>query len=158
MNTRITTAAIIGLVVIGGLYSALPAQTTRSVWDGVYTEEQAKRGAELYDLECASCHGPAGAGGGMAPALVGSAFSANYDGQTVGDLAERNRQTMPVRKEGQLSRQQNADITAYMLQCNKFPAGASELPSQVQAQNQIQYLAMKPQGGPGFAGSPRLRP
>ncbi len=155
MNTRLTTAAIIGLAVVGGLYSALRAQTMRSVWDGVYTEEQAKRGAMLFDQECASCHGPAGAGGGMAPALVGSAFSANYDGQTVGDLVERNRLTMPVGKEGQLSRQQNADITAFMLQCSKFPAGSAELPSQAQALNQIKYLATKPQVDSGFAGGPR---
>lgn len=155
MNTRIATAAVIGLAVIGGCYSALRAQTTRSVWDGVYTEEQAKRGAVLFDQECASCHGPAGAGGGMASALVGSAFSANYDGQTVGDLFERNRTTMPVGKEGQLSRQQNADITAFMLQCNKFPAGTEELPTQAQVLNQIKYLATKPQVGSGFLCSQR---
>ena len=142
MNARIATVAVIGLAAIGGFYSVLRAQTTRSVWDGVYTDEQAKRGAVLFDRECASCHGEAGVGGGMAPALVGDAFSANYDGQTVGDLVERNRQTMPVGREGQLSRQQNADIAAYMLQCNKFPAGTAELPSQAQALKQIKYLAV----------------
>ena len=147
MNPRTATAAVIGLAMIGGFYSALRAQTMRSVWDGVYTEKQAKRGAVLFDQECASCHGPAGAGGGMAPALVGSAFSANYDAQTVGDLVERNRRTMPVGKEGQLSRQQNADITAYMLEFNKFPAGTAELPNQAQALNQIKYLATRPPGG-----------
>src|SRR4051812_5613809 len=68
-------------------------QGTRTVWDGVYTEEQATRGAGLFDRECAGCHGPDGEGGGMAPALAGPAFYANYDGQTVGDLYERNRTT-----------------------------------------------------------------
>lgn len=144
MNRKTATAAVIGLAVIGGFYSALRAQTTRTVWDGVYNEAQAKRGAVLYDLECASCHGPAGAGGGMAPALTDAAFSANYDGLTVGDLFERNRTSMPVGKEGQLSRQQNVDITAYMLECNKFPAGKDELPTQAQALNQIKYVATKP--------------
>jgi hypothetical protein len=65
----------------------------------------------------------------MAPALVGAAFSANYDGQTVGDLFDRNRTTMPPGREGQLSTQQNADLTAFLLQCNRFPSGAAELPS-----------------------------
>lgn len=153
MNTRIATVAVIGLAAIGGFYSALRAQTTRSVWDRVYTDEQAKRGAVLFDQECASCHGEAGVGGGMAPSLVGDAFSANYDGQTVGDLVERSRQTMPVGREGQLSRQQNADIAAYMLQCNKFPAGTAELPSQAQALKQIKYLAAKPQVGSGLGVS-----
>ncbi len=148
MHTRIATAAAIGLAVIGVFSAALRAQTTRSVWDGVYTEKQATRGAVLFDQECASCHGPAGAGGGMAPSLVDVAFAANYDGQTVGDLFERNRVTMPVGKEGQLSRQQYADITAYMLQSNGLPAGTEDLSNQVQALNQIKYLATKPANKP----------
>jgi mono/diheme cytochrome c family protein len=147
MNSRIATAAVIALAVIVGFYSALRAQATRSVWDGVYTEDQAKRGSVLFDLECASCHGPAGAGGGMAPALIGAAFSANYDGLTVDDLFERNRTTMPVGKEGQLSRQQNADIMAFMLQCNKCPAGTAELPTRAMMLKQIEYLAETPEAG-----------
>ncbi len=148
MTSRFAVTAIVAVVVLGGLAAALRAQTTRTVWDGVYTEEQAERGGVLFDRECAQCHGPAGAGGGMAPALVDSAFSANYDGQTVGDLFDRNRATMPIGREGQLSGQQNADITAFMLQCNKFPFGTSELPSQTLALRQIKYVAQKPEVPP----------
>jgi len=144
MRTSILTLAVVCVAAIAGLHSGLHAQADRSVWDGVYSEDQAKRGAALYDQHCAACHGEAGSGGRMAPALVGGAFSANYDGQTVGDLTERNRQTMPPGKEGQLSRQQIADIIAYMLQCNKFPSGPAELASQAPAQKQIKYLAVKP--------------
>lgn len=144
MNRRIAIVVVIALGVIGASYSALRAQETRSVWDGVYSEAQATRGAVLFDKECAGCHGPDGEGGGMAPALSGPAFLANYDGQTVGDLFDRNRTTMPVGKEGQLSGQQIADITAFMLQVNKFPAGASELAIQSMMLKQIKYLAQKP--------------
>lgn len=144
MNTRIAIAMVIALGVIEASYSALRAQAERSVWDGVYTEAQAARGATLFDRECAGCHGPDGEGGGMAPGLSGTAFAANYDGQTVGDLFDRNRTTMPVGKEGQLSRQQVADITAFMLQVNKFPSGQSELAVQGMALKQIKYLAAKP--------------
>ncbi|HQZ39114.1 MAG TPA: c-type cytochrome [Vicinamibacterales bacterium] len=126
------------------LMAGLRAQPTPTVWDGVYTEDQATRGAALYDRECGQCHGPAGAGGGMAPPLVGAAFSANYDGQTVGDLFERNRVTMPPGKEGQMGGQENADITAYILKVNDFPAGQAELPSQGMALKGIHYLAFKP--------------
>lgn len=146
MNRWLATAAVIALVVIGA--GALRAQSPRTVWDGVYTEAQAARGATLYDLECASCHGPGGAGGGMAPALVGAAFSANYDGLTLDDLFERNRTTMPVGREGQLSRQQNADITAFMLQCNQLPAGRDELPAQAMALKQIRYIAFRSETKP----------
>ena len=121
-------------------------QGTRTVWDGVYTEAQASRGAALFDRACAECHGPAGAGGGMAPALVDAAFLANYDGQTVGDLFDRNRTTMPPGKEGQLTGQQTADITAFMLQANKFPAGQTELPTQSAMLKMIAFVAQKPGG------------
>jgi S-disulfanyl-L-cysteine oxidoreductase SoxD len=133
-------------IIISAVAALALLQGTRTVWDGVYTEEQAKRGAVLFDRECAGCHGPDGEGGGMAPALVGAAFYANYDGQTVGDLFDRNRTTMPPGKEGQLSGQQNADITAFMLQVNKFPAGTTELATQSFALKQIQYVAQKPGG------------
>ncbi len=145
-NKRSVALAVVGLA-IAGAGAALGGQSPRTVWDGVYTEAQAKRGATLYDQQCASCHGPAGAGGGLAPALTGSAFAANYDGLTVGDLFERNRRTMPVGGEGTLSREQTADITAYLLQCNGFPAGEVELPSEVHALNLIAYLATKPKEG-----------
>jgi mono/diheme cytochrome c family protein len=148
MVSRIVTAALVGLFVVGAAGSALRGQATPTVWDGVYTEEQAKRGAVLFDRECAGCHGPSGAGGGMAPALTDSAFSADYDGQTVGDLFDRNRNTMPLGKEGQLSGQQNADITAFMLQCNKFPAGTTELATQSMALKLIKYVADRPADRP----------
>jgi hypothetical protein len=35
------------------------AQASRSVWDGVDTEAQAKRGEELFNQNCVSCQGPA---------------------------------------------------------------------------------------------------
>ena len=124
--------------------ATLAAQTTRTVWDGVYTEEQARRGEAAFDRECAGCHGAGGAGGSMAPALVDPAFAANYDGQTVADLFERNRTTMPVGKEGQLSGQTIADITAFVLQCNKFPPGSSELPSRAMPLRQIKYVVQRP--------------
>ena len=136
---------------------AVHTQAPKSVWDGVYTEDQAKRGSEIFDRECAQCHGPAGAGGSMAPALVGAAFTANYDGQTVGDLFDRNRTTMPVGKEGKLSAQQMADITAFMLQVNKFPSGAAELAPQSMALKQIKFVAQNPNatgGGPSQGDRP----
>ena len=120
------------------------AQNQKTTWDGVYTEEQAKRGAEIFDRECAGCHGAGGAGGSMAPALVGPAFTANYDGQSVGDLFDRNKTTMPVGKEGKMSAQEIADVTAFILQVNKFPTGASELAAQSMALKTIAFVAQEP--------------
>ena len=141
MRSNIAVAAI---VVMGGIFPALHAQATRTVWVGVYSDAQAARGAKLYDQECGSCHGPGASGGSMAPALVGPAFSANYDGQTLADLFDRNKNSMPPGKEGQLSAEVNADITAYILQCNKFPAGEKDMPSQSMMLRLVQFVAEKP--------------
>jgi mono/diheme cytochrome c family protein len=108
------------------------AQTARSVWDGVYTEDQAKRGAAVYAKECASCHGAELGGGESAPALVGGAFLTNWNTLTVGDLFERIRQSMPQDDPGRLSRQQDADVLAFMLQANEFPPGKTELDKQTE--------------------------
>jgi len=126
------------------LLAMLGAQTSRSVWDGVYAEEQAKRGEVLYAKACASCHGVDLAGGEQAPPLAGAAFLANWHGLTAGDLFERIRQTMPQDKPGSLSRPQNADVLAYMFQANRFPAGTTELDRQTEVLKQIRIEAEKP--------------
>ncbi len=120
------------------------APRVRSVWDGVYTEEQAGRGKTVYNRECASCHGDALMGGEEAPPLAGDAFLADWNGLTVGDLFDRIRRSMPQDNPGRLSRQQDTDILAYMLAANRFPAGKTELESQGAALKQIRFEAAKP--------------
>lgn len=119
------------------LAATLLAQATRSVWDGVYTSEQAARGASLYAGNCASCHGVALNGGESAPPLAGGEFSSNWNGLTVGDLFERIRVSMPADRPGKLTREQDADILAYMLSMNQFPGGKTELERQTEALKQI---------------------
>ena len=121
------------------------ASTSRSVWDGVYTEEQAKRGEEMYRRECASCHGDTLVGGGGAAPLAGGAFLSNWNGLTVGDLFDRIRKTMPQGSLGKLTKQQDADILAYLLSFNKFPAGKTELQKQVEFLREIRFEATKPE-------------
>jgi S-disulfanyl-L-cysteine oxidoreductase SoxD len=127
--------------------AALCAQTSRSVWDGVYTSEQAKRGATLYANNCASCHGSALNGGESAPPLAGGEFFANWNGLTVGDLFERIRVSMPADNPGKLSREQDADILAYMLSMNQFPEGKTELDHRTEVLKQILFEATKPGDG-----------
>jgi mono/diheme cytochrome c family protein len=67
-------------------------QAQKTVWDGVYTEEQAKRGAELYAEKCSMCHGDSLGGVESAPALTGPAFYGNWEGETLNALFERIRQ------------------------------------------------------------------
>ena len=118
--------------------------SARSVWDGVFTKEQAARGHELYTTHCQACHGESLEGSGPASPLSGPVFSANWDGVRLGDMLDRTKATMPMSKPGSLSRQQVADVLAFVLSANKFPAGETELPRQAELLNEITYLATKP--------------
>ena len=117
------------------------AQSTASVWDGVYSDQQAERGAALYQTACASCHGDKLQGKGQTPALVGTDFVMNWSGMTVGDLFDKIQTSMPADKPGSLSREQNASLVAYLLSANKFPSGKAELSSDAEHLRQIRLEA-----------------
>jgi len=138
---------LLGSALIAASLFALRAQEpawSRSVWDGVYTEEQAKRGEPVYQKECAACHGAMMTGGESAPPLTGGGFQANWNGLTLGDLFDRIRKTMPQSKPGSLTRQQDADVLAFMLSLNKFPAGKTELYRQSEMLKEIRFETKKP--------------
>jgi cytochrome c len=119
-------------------------QAPKSVWDGVFTEEQAKRGQEEYLKNCSECHQAEMAGDGFAPALAGSDFMNAWNGLTVGDLYDRIRISMPPGKENSVSNQQKIDIVTHILSFNKFPTGTTELAPQLETAKQIKLEATKP--------------
>ena len=121
-------------------YTVQPAP--QSVWDGVYTLAQAKRGALKSGL-CTSCHGD-GFIGGSAPELTGDAFLARWEGRSVADLFDLIRLTMPDDDPGALPREQYADLIAYILAVNKFPEGRTEIGTAIDPLKTIRILATKP--------------
>jgi len=116
----------------------------KSVWDGVYTEDQAKRGQEAYAAECSGCHQPDLGGDGFAPGLSGPEFASAWNDLSVGALFDRIRQSMPPSNPGGVPPASKVDIIAFILQSNKMPAGTTELPKEAEALKQIKYLANKP--------------
>ena len=136
--------AAIGCLGVWMATAVLSGQEPRSVWDGVYTAEQAKRGEALYGQHCAACHGATLLGAEAAPALTGFEFGGNWNGLTLGDLYERIRTSMPSDDPGKVTGQQKVDIIAYMLRVGAFPAGMTELPRDQPLLTQIKYLATKP--------------
>lgn len=122
----------------------LCAQSPVSVWDGVYTTGQADRGKSTYATECASCHGATLDGGGAAPPLAGADFKSSWNGMTAGDLFDKTQTTMPADQPGHLTRQQTADILAFLLASNGFPAGSKELPTDAAMLAKIHIEAAKP--------------
>jgi len=135
---------LISLLCLLWLIPSLNGQSGRTVWDGVYNDEQAKRGEATYVEACSNCHGRTLEGQDMTPALTGGGFMANWDGLSVGDLTDRIRSSMPFDRPGTLSRQENVDIVAYILRFNRFPAGKDELPPQINTLKQIVFKAAKP--------------
>jgi len=133
------------VVLIGMLAAfAVAQEATRSVWDGVYTEDQAKNGQAFYNSECSSCHGDQLNGGEMAPPLAGGEFMSNWNGLTVGDLFERIRTSMPPGTPSKVGREAKVAILTYILQSNKFPVGKEELAGQTEVLKQIKIEATKP--------------
>jgi mono/diheme cytochrome c family protein len=94
----------------------------------VYSAAQAKRGETSSVQKCVICHGEELLGN-EAPGLVGPDFLGHWYTQTAWDLFDRIKTTMPATTPGTLSAQESADLLAYMLSVNGFPAGEKELPS-----------------------------
>ena len=115
-----------------------------TVWDGVFTSEQADRGEKLYADRCVRCHGDTLQGVEAAPALVGSTFYNNWEGETLDALFERMRMSMPQDRPGSLTRAENADILAYMLSTAAYPAGKMTLDAQGGARTRGRILMYRP--------------
>lgn len=135
--TGLLTIVLVAVAVTRGAAGQAPAKTVK---DGVYSDAQAARGAELYAQHCALCHGPtlAGADG---PPLAGVEFLGNWNGLTVADVFDRIRTSMPLDDPGKLSRAQTADIVAHLLKVGKFPAGTADLPSELAALRAIRIVS-----------------
>jgi mono/diheme cytochrome c family protein len=126
-----------GNTVPGGLPPAAQAAPApaRSIRDGVYSEGQATRGELNYRSSCGRCHSDDLMGDRDAPALVGGAFTSRWGGQTVDDLFQSVKRTMPQEAPDTLGPAAYADIVSYIIKSNGHPAGASDLP--IEALKQI---------------------
>jgi S-disulfanyl-L-cysteine oxidoreductase SoxD len=136
--------AVTLLIFVESGFSRMTAAQQLTIWDGIYTREQSERGEKLYTDRCARCHGDALQGIEAAPALVGPAFYANWDGETLDALFERIRTSMPQDRPGSLTRTENADILAYMLRAGTYPAGKLTLDSQGGALTRVKVLMYRP--------------
>lgn len=124
------------------LLAGVLAGTT--TWDGVYSEAQAKRGEATYTQKCVGCHGPDLMGADTAPSLTGADFNAGWNDQSADDLVDRIYTTMPADAVGSLSREQVADVVAFIFAKDGFPMGAADLPSASAALKPIKILVQKP--------------
>lgn len=124
--------------------AALAQDAGKSVWQGVFTAEQASRGEGIYSQRCGACHGAALNGTGEAPPLIGGEFVSHWDTMTVGDLYDRVRTTMPQNDPQSMTREEYADVLAFLLKTNGFPAGGQPLDRRSEVLATIGITAQKP--------------
>jgi len=125
---RAAAAALSVLVWLGALAADAQNAAGPSIWSGVFTAAQAKRGDDAYQASCSGCHGSdLRATNGEAVDLTGAAFRARWDGKTLGERFETIRDTMPLGNANTLGDKMYMDILAFILQFNDFPPGNQEL-------------------------------
>ena len=104
----------------------------------LYSASQARRGQSTYQKNCINCH--------TAAAYSGAAFRRVWAGKSPFDLWEQIRTAMPQDSPGRLKPGEYADIVAYLLKLNGYPAGEAELPPDAE---KLQALRIPPTPGPG---------
>ncbi|TVP57466.1 MAG: hypothetical protein EA351_05640 [Gemmatimonadales bacterium] len=137
--------AVGALFAAGGLWSLNPAEAgpmipapapttllsgdTISTLEGVFTEEQARAGKQVYDVECSLCHGP--------QEFSGRLFQLTWTGQPLSSIYRHISLAMPLDNPGGLATEQYVAVLAYILELNGYPAGDATLPASVEELGQI---------------------
>ena len=130
-------SAITCCLLWSGLTFAYAQPVARSTSEGVFTEEQAQRGATAYNKNCAGCHGSAlRSTDREVPNLTGDLFK-RWVGRTLGEEFEVMRDTMPPRDERSLPDEVYLDILVFILRANKVPVGSHELKPEPETLKQI---------------------
>lgn len=87
--------------------------------DGIYTLEQAARGAELVKTTCSECHDPED--------WRERGFLGRWAGESTYQLWYYINDRMPYRNPWSLTRQQVTDALTYILYVNELPHGDQEM-------------------------------
>lgn len=134
--SRVRAAVLAGLVAMaaGAVEPPLGAQS-KSANDGVYTDAQAGRGQKTFEGTCTVCHD--------VDAFRGNDFVNAWRNQPLLALFETINSTMPADNPGSLNAQEYADIIAYFLQLNRYPAGADELAGSTEVMSAVKMESPK---------------
>ena len=124
-------------------YNGIP--TTRNIWDGIYTEEQAAQGQAIYAGACGVCHGKQleGVPDEGNPALAAASFMVEWDGQTMADLV-RHIHVAPNDQPGDMDPLTGVALAAFILNQNNVPAGKVPLSTERAEEAKILFTERKP--------------
>ena len=104
-------------------------ESGKSAGNGVYSEAQADRGSRLFETRCGTCH--------QVAEFADPHFMGAWKGQPAAGLFEMIRAAMPEDNPGSLTRQQYADILAFIFKKNGLPAGEAELKGTPEALKEV---------------------
>ncbi|HUR36037.1 MAG TPA: cytochrome c [Vicinamibacterales bacterium] len=118
----ITVILFAGSLLCGAALSAATAaaEDPRTIVDRVYSVAQADRGEARFKTSCSSCHTPG--------SFAGGSFAERWSGQTMAEVFDFVSNAMPENDPGGLEKEAYADVLAFILRVNAYPAGNDELP------------------------------
>jgi len=137
-------AALVTTVLTAGVAGQNARQT---VWDGVYSEAQAERGAAIYKKSCGHCHRDDLTGGGSeagAPALKGPIFIYRWNDQPLAEMFLTIGATMPQNAPDTMTPATVADVISFLLKSNEIPAGQSDLAADLESLRAILMIDNPP--------------
>jgi mono/diheme cytochrome c family protein len=126
MTNAVRGLAWVTSVVLGA--AALAAAGPRSVWSGVYSDEQASAGETIYYAKCSSCHGDELGGIERAPALAGAQFLDAWRDRSLRRLLDRIDE-MPPGQPRSLSPADAVAVLSFLLRSSEMPSGPAPLPA-----------------------------
>lgn len=127
MRPTFAVAVAAALVALGiGISRTVVFAQDKTTWSGIFTAEQVERGKAKATAECTACHGM-NLKGDLAPALIGPDFIDHWYDARLAELTQRIQNTMPQSNPGSLKPEEYADVVAYLLSENGFPAGSETL-------------------------------
>ena len=130
----------VAMAVLLSMGTVIAAQSPSSLAEGVYTADQADRGAVLYEEQCLSCHGELSAFvPELAALLADHTFRNRWRGRSLGELFELIQVEMPQDAPGTLSFTETAELVAYILQGNRIPTGETPLADNLEQLSQIPF-------------------
>jgi len=115
-----------------------------TIWDGIFTQEQADAGKALYVTNCLGCHGKTGRGSPGGPAITGVALNKKWADTTVLDIYTFARTYMPPGKAGTIGTEQDyVNIISYILEMHGAEPGDTMLPYDEDTLGNV-YIVKKP--------------
>ena len=113
---------------LAALLLSATAYSRQTVDDGLYSVDQAANGRDVYERECAACHGARLEGSEAGPDLAGRSFRDRWKGLSLGEFSDLTINTMPVTRPAGLPPEEYAAVIAYVLNRNGYAAGPENLP------------------------------